>query len=416
MMPRAFLDMWSSVAPALGNHLWQSTLFALVAGFLTLLLRNNSARVRYGLWLAASLKFLIPFSLLVGFGGHLAGIHTISASRPRLYAVVNEVGQPFTKPAAAAGFGVLTFSPSPIHWLPSVLAAVWICGLTAVVAAWYVRWRTISTVIRGATPLLAGRELRALRRMERSGGLRRPIRMVLSPDSLEPGVFGIARPVLLWPQGISKHLDDAHLEAIVAHEVWHVRRRDNLAAVLHMLVEAIFWFHPLVWWLGARLVDERERACDEQVLALGSQRQIYAESILRTCQFCAGFPLPCVSGVTGADLKHRIAHIMTSRSVQSLDLRRKFLLSGAAAAAIALPLMFGLFGASPVRPDSSTEMPSPSAQALDALPSAVGRPSTSVVLPVANAAPPKKKACSKSKAAIADPLVSSAGSNPGREH
>ena len=416
MMPRAFLDTWSSVASALGNHLWQSTLFALLAGLLTLLLRNNHARVRYQLWLAASLKFLIPFSLLVSFGGHLAGTRSISVGKPRLYAVVNQVGQPFTQPAVAASPGVLTVAPSPIYWLPSTLAALWIGGLTAVLAAWYVRWRTISAVIRDATPLLSGRELRTLRRMERSGGLQRPIRMLLSADSLEPGVFGIARPVLLWPQGISKHLDDAHLEAIVAHEVWHVRRRDNLAAALHMLVEAIFWFHPLVWWLGARLVDERERACDEQVLALGSQRQIYAESILRTCQFCAGFPLPCVSGVTGADLKRRIAHIMTARSAQSLDLSRRVLLSGAAAAALAVPLMFGLFEAPSVRAASSTEIPSPSVQALDALPSAVGSPSTRVVLPVANAAPPKKKACSKSKAAIADRLVSSPGSDPGRKN
>ena len=100
MMTSAFLDMWSSVTPALGNHLWQSTLFALVAGLLTLFLRNNYARVRYGLWLAASLKFLIPFSLLVSIGGQLAGTRSISIGNPRLYAVVNQVGQPFTQPAA----------------------------------------------------------------------------------------------------------------------------------------------------------------------------------------------------------------------------------------------------------------------------------------------------------------------------
>lgn len=56
---------------------------------------------------------------------------------------------------------------------------------------------------------------------------------------------------------------------------------DNLAAALHMLVQALFWFHPLVWWLGSRLVDERERACDEEVIRLGSEPQAYAERILR---------------------------------------------------------------------------------------------------------------------------------------
>ena len=62
-------DVWTSIAPAMGNHLWQSTLFAVVAGLLTLMLRKNQARARYWIWMAASLKFLIPFSLLVGIGG-----------------------------------------------------------------------------------------------------------------------------------------------------------------------------------------------------------------------------------------------------------------------------------------------------------------------------------------------------------
>ena len=52
-------------------------------------------------------------------------------------------------------------------------------------------------------------------------------------------------------------------------------RRDNLAAAIHMVVEAIFWFHPLVWWIGARLVEERERACDEEVLRLGNEPTVY---------------------------------------------------------------------------------------------------------------------------------------------
>jgi beta-lactamase regulating signal transducer with metallopeptidase domain len=169
----------------------------------------------------------------------------------------------------------------------------------------------------------------------------------LSRASLEPGVFGISRPVLLWPQSISARLEDAHLEAIIAHELCHVRRRDNLAAALHMLVEAIFWFHPLVWWIGLRLIAERERACDEAVLGLGSRRQVYAESILKVCEFCLSSPLTCVAGVTGADLKKRMVHIMTDRVVLKLNLSRKLLLWSAGCLVIALPIAFGLFSAQP---------------------------------------------------------------------
>jgi bla regulator protein blaR1 len=164
----------------------------------------------------------------------------------------------------------------------------------------------------------------------------------LSRASLEPGILGIVKPVLVWPQGISDRLEDAHLEAILAHEVWHVRRNDNLAAAVHMVVEAIFWFHPLVWWLGARMVDERERACDEEVLQLGSQPQVYAESILKICEFCVGSPLACVAGVTGSDLKKRIANIMNKNIVSKLNFGKKLLLGTVGVAAIALPIIFGL--------------------------------------------------------------------------
>ena len=68
MIVNSFSGMCRAIAPALGNHLWQSTLFAIAAGLLTLILRNNYARTRYLLWLTASLKFLIPFSTLVSAG------------------------------------------------------------------------------------------------------------------------------------------------------------------------------------------------------------------------------------------------------------------------------------------------------------------------------------------------------------
>ena len=195
---------------------------------------------------------------------------------------------------------------------------------------------------REAVRLESGRELDALRRIEDIAGITRPTRMLLSQVPLEPGIVGISHPVLLWPERISRYLEDRHLEAILTHEVMHVRRWDNLISTIHMLVEAVFWFHPLVWWLGTRLVDERERACDEAVLELGNYCHTYAESILKTCKFCIGLPLPCVSGVTGADLKRRIMHIMTQPVVRKLDLRKKVLLALATVVAIAAPVLFGL--------------------------------------------------------------------------
>jgi len=351
-----YLSAWTALAPALGDHLWQSTLFAVAAGLLTLLLRKNHARARYWLWLAASLKFLIPFSALVSIGSHLAWSRVTAGTNVGLYSAMEEVSRPFTQPTISASSGVLasTISQNLIQLLPAILATVWLCGFVTVLLVWFARWRKVSRAIRDAMPLLEGREVQALRRMERAAVVRQRIEMVLSSSTLEPGIFGILRPVLMWPKGISKHLDDAQLEAILAHEMWHVLRRDNLAAAIHMVVEAIFWFHPLVWWLGGRLVEERELACDEEVLQMGNHPQAYAESILKTCEFCLQSPMACMSGVTGADLKKRIVHIMTER-VGTLDFSKKLLLGVAALVAVAAPIVFGLANPAPeAGPQAST--------------------------------------------------------------
>src|SRR6266576_5570801 len=344
MIPEYLPGMWTAFAAALGDHLWQSTLFAVGAGLLTLILRNNHARARYWLWLAASMKFLIPFSLLVTIGSHLPWSRGSAGTKAGLYFAMEEVSQPFSQPAMTVISRATpsTISPSVIHLLPGLLAAAWLCGFLVVLSAWYLRWRGISVAIREAVPLREGREVETLRRLERIGGMRKRIEMLLSRASVEPGIFGIGRPVLVWPERISERLEDVHLEAILAHEVWHVRRRDNLAAAIHMAVEAIFWFHPLVWWLGARLVEERERACDEEVLESGSDRHVYAESILKICEFCVESPLDCVSGVTGADLKNRIVRIMTESVARRLDFRRKVMLGAAGLIAVAAPVVFGL--------------------------------------------------------------------------
>ncbi len=162
---------------------------------------------------------------------------------------------------------------------------------------------------------------------------------------MEPGVFGIINPVLLWPQGIARHMDDAHLGSVLAHEVCHVQRRDNLTSAIHMLVEAIFWFHPGVWWMERQLVKERERACDEAVLQLGNEAAIYAESILNVCKFYVESPLVCVSGVTGSELKQRIARILSGPGVRKLDLRRKAMLALACVLVVGIPLTTGFLRA-----------------------------------------------------------------------
>src|ERR1700723_284673 len=157
MIVRYLSSIWAALAPALGNHLWQSTLFVVVAGLLTLTLRKNHARVRYWLWLAASMKFLVPFSLLVEMGNHLEWLRGSIGSKAGLYFAMEQVSQPFTRPTVAMIPHAQGFA-GWIHLFPAVLVAMWLCGVVVVISVWVTRWRRVSAVARAAVPLREGGE------------------------------------------------------------------------------------------------------------------------------------------------------------------------------------------------------------------------------------------------------------------
>jgi bla regulator protein BlaR1 len=313
---------------ALTNHLWQSTLFALVAGLLTVAFRHNRAHIRYSLWFAASLKFLLPFSALVSLGSLFASApatHMTVPVTPAVSAIMEQVTQPFSDVPSAA----TTALRAPVNWIAPTLLLAWACGFVAVVVLRLRAWRRIRRAVRASKPL-------DLPNMP-------PLVAVRSSALLlEPGVVGVWGPVLLLPTGIEEHLTAGQFDAVFIHELCHIRRRDNLTAAIHMLVEAAAWFHPLVWWIGARLVDERERACDEDVLRRGGEPGVYAEAILNVCKLYLESPLTCVAGVTGSDLRRRVTAILTGRTGRDLGLPRKVALAMACGMALIVPFTVGV--------------------------------------------------------------------------
>lgn len=305
----------------LANHLWQSSLFAGAMWGLSLALRRNRAAVRYWLWLAASIKFLLPFSLLVSAGMELARRTAPAIEPSRWSSAVDQIGRPFSAATAVPQI-VAPAAASPI---PAMLLGVWVCGIAAGIAFWLRCWREVRMARRAATPF----------------AFDLPVPVLSSSTRLEPGVFGIRKPVLLLPEGITDRLAPAQLAAILRHEMCHVRRRDNLTAAIHMTVEVLFWFYPLVWWIRKGLIEERERACDEEVLRL-TDPQVYAEGILNVCKFYAESPLACASGVTGSDLKKRLEKIMANHVVFRMNLARKLLLGAAGTLLLGGPVVVGL--------------------------------------------------------------------------
>ena len=352
---------------SVANHLWQSTAFAGMAVLVALALKKNHANARYGVWLAASLKFVAPFAVLVAMGTHLKGptsAHVLVS--PARLALVKQIGQPFGYSTSLVAVAKEAVRPEFASLgLAEAVLLIWLAGMLMVAARWFLQWRRIARVITQAQPLSESRTVAAVRCATARAGIRRPIRIVTSEAPLEPGVFGWLRPVLFLPGGIEKHLSAGQLEAVIAHEICHVRRRDNLFAAAHSMVEALFWFHPLVWWIGARLMEERERACDDEVLQTGNEPVMYAEGILRTCRFYLESPAPCMSGVTGADLKARITRIMTGASTRNLGRSGKILLALAAILALVAPLTFGLLTAPMVHAQSAVRQPSGPAESFE---------------------------------------------------
>jgi bla regulator protein blaR1 len=302
------------------THLWQSTIVVAVAAMLAWLLRGNHARIRHLIWLAASVKFLLPFAALVALGERLSGLAGLSRTASPLpdsaTAFIEAAAQPFglagfTPTPATAATGLFTTASS----LPTLLIGLWLAGMLLVLSAWVSRWLSVKRLLRATTPLTDGREVDIMQYLTRHAA-QRAIPLMASAGSMEPGIVGCFNPVILWPRHISARMNDEQIAAILLHELAHVRRRDNAVALLHMCVETLFWFHPLVWWVGAKLVEERERACDEEVVRLGVDPSQYAESILTTCEYAVESPLPCVAGVTGADLKRRITAIVRHRATR----------------------------------------------------------------------------------------------------
>jgi beta-lactamase regulating signal transducer with metallopeptidase domain len=207
----------------LTNHLWQSTLFAVLAGLLTVAFRKDRAEIRYWLWFSASFKFFVPFSLLMNLGRHIGwgstakGITTLPVSF-----TVAQFTQPFPHalPSAPAPAGII------VHWIPLVSVGVWVCGFGLITLVRFRGWRRLLAVVRSSAPI----------------NVPASIEVRSSPGLLEPGVVGFFHPILLLPAGILERLTPCQLSAVLAHELCHVRRRDNLTAAIHMVVEAFSGF------------------------------------------------------------------------------------------------------------------------------------------------------------------------------
>jgi bla regulator protein blaR1 len=334
----------SSVS-VLGNHLWQSTVVAAASWLLTIVLRNNSARTRYLIWMTVSAKFLLPFSVLVALG-HFLPKPPLQIS-PSVYAVAEVAEKPFANIYEAS---VNSSADASISWsqfvaddISAVLVGLWLTGAIVVVIIWCLGWRSARSTLRKTSLTRDGREFEILRSLESCG---RPcvglsLRLRFSTERVEPSLYGILQPVLVWPEQLSERLDDEQIKAIMIHELEHARCFDNATAILHALVEALFWFYPPVWWMERRLIQERELACDEAVMEFGGSADAYAESLITTCRFCVESRMSSVAGVTGGDLRKRVTGIMSRNCLIPMTWLKKLTVVGTAVVLLMISVLMG---------------------------------------------------------------------------
>jgi TonB family protein len=341
------LAEWSAWAwPLIANHLWQATIISLLVSAAAMSLKRGTARSRYMIWLIAAAKFALPSALFV-FMASQVGIDFNSlfdssdANAPAataLYQVVAPVAQS-SEPSA------LSYESERGHnEIYCALTGVWATGSAAIFALWLMRRRKFSLLIRDGKIMTAGREIETLDRVRAWLQVKRPVELIVTPTLIEPGVWRAWRPAVVLPASIADELTAAELEAVMMHEMVHVIRRDNLINSIQMFLCCLIWFHPLVWLIDRRLLAEREQACDERVLELGSASKVYASSLLKVFRFCMGGKLAGVSYATGSNLRRRIEHIMAENTGRRFTLGHRALIAAIATLAIGFSLAAGLFG------------------------------------------------------------------------
>jgi beta-lactamase regulating signal transducer with metallopeptidase domain len=246
---------------------------------------------------------------------------------------------------------------SALPWT-SVAGGAWALGVVLVLARLAWAWRARATLARGARPVTDPAWVAALDAAAATIGLRRRVRLLRAPGVGTPMTWGTLRPAVLLPED-ARAWPAAHREAVLLHELAHVRRLDCLLAALGHVACAAWWFHPGVWWAARRLGLERERACDERVLAAGVRPSDYAECLLRVAESArharAAGPALVAAGFVGrSQLRARVHAILRPPAAPRWAPGRlasgRFGPAAAVAGALALALPVGTLRLAP-RPD-----------------------------------------------------------------
>src|SRR5262249_8005167 len=125
-----------------------------------------------------------------------------------------------------------------------------------------------------------------------------------------PAVVGHFKPMVLLPASLITQLTPEQLEAVILHELMHIRRHDYLVNILQICCETLFFFNPAIWWLSRSIRIEREHCCDEAVTQRSGDKVQYARALVRLAELRLGPGTTLALAANGSSLKKRITRLL----------------------------------------------------------------------------------------------------------
>jgi beta-lactamase regulating signal transducer with metallopeptidase domain/uncharacterized protein involved in exopolysaccharide biosynthesis len=297
---------------ALVHSMWEGALGTAVFAVLRFGMRRRSANARY---LAACAMLVV---LLAAPVATVFLMPQTTKPAPLVQTAINRLSvsglssQP-TRAAPVSG-GIPRTTPNlsdraeQLNGLLPWVVQVWALGVLALSGRWLYGSRWIRRVKTVDTEPLAQEWLSRLRELRRRLGIARPVVLLKSALVEVPMVVGWLRPVILLPASALSGLTPAQLEAILAHELAHVRRCDYLVNWFQSLVETLMFYHPAVWWVSRCIREEREHCCDDLVVQVCGDKIIYARALM-TLEESRAFP-QLAFAASGGSLLHRIRRLL----------------------------------------------------------------------------------------------------------
>ncbi len=223
-------------------------------------------------------------------------------------------------------------------WLRSIVLA-WCIGVLAFALRPLLSWRRLRQLQRNGLCTVPGDVESALQSVADRLGVRRAVSILQSTLVQVPVVVGYLRPAILLPVGVLAELPPSQLEAIIAHELAHVRRHDFLVNLLQTLVETVFFFHPVVWWMSRQVRNERENCCDDMAVAALGDRAAYSRALL-AIEELRGPSLGLAVGAADGSLLSRVRRLLLKDRDRRVP---RLAATGGIAAGLALLLLAGVW-------------------------------------------------------------------------